>query len=129
MSLTLALSHAGAVMSHALIIDDNVVLSRAIGNRLEDFGYDSFDYTWGEDQAVRAAAKRRPDLIVVGDAIVEGSPLAVAGTLACSSHAPVLQVTSASFMLRHEEPEGAVVRGPYGLSQLDVALRAMQGAG
>jgi DNA-binding response OmpR family regulator len=116
-------------MSHALIIDDNVVLSRAIRNRLEDFGYDSFDYTWGEDQAVRAAARRRPDLIVVGDAIVEGSPLPVAGTLACSSHAPVLQVTRASFMLRREETSGAVVQGPFGLSQLDVALRAMQGAG
>lgn len=35
-------------MSHAWIIDDNVILSRAIRSRLEAFGFDSFDYTWTE---------------------------------------------------------------------------------
>jgi DNA-binding response OmpR family regulator len=112
-------------MSHALIIDDNVVLSRAIRNRLERFGFDSFDYTWAEEQAMQAASERRPDLIVVGDAIVEGSPIRVAGKLASSNHVPILHVSTQSFMLHREAAEGTVMDGPYRLSELDDALTTM----
>jgi len=32
-------------VSHALIIDDNLILSRAIRSGLDALGFDSFDYT------------------------------------------------------------------------------------
>ena len=113
-------------MSHALIIDDNVILSRAIRNRLESFGFDSFDYTWAEEQAIQAATERRPDLIVVGDAIVEGSPIGVAGKLASSNRVPILHVTAQNFMFQRQAPEGTVIDGPYRLSELDGALAAIR---
>lgn len=115
-------------MSHALIIDDNVILSRAIRNRLEAFGFDSFDYTWAEQQALEAAASRSPDLIVVGDSIAEGSPLGVAGTLAASSDVPVLVVTTHGFMLQRRAVEGERIDGPYRLSELDQVLAAFRAA-
>jgi len=109
-------------MSHALIIDDNLIVSRAIQDRLEAFGFDSFDHTWAEQQALAAAAFRTPDLIVVGDTIAEGSPLDVAEELARANGAPVLVVTTHRFMLQRRIPEGAVIDGPYHLSELESAL-------
>lgn len=109
-------------MTHALIIDDNMVVSRAIQNRLSAFGFDSFDHTWTEQQALDAAARRRPDLVVVGDHVAGGSPLEVAREVASRSDAPILAVTTDRFMFQHSLPEGAIVDGPYPLSELDEAL-------
>ena len=109
-------------MSHALIIDDNRVASRAIQSRLAAFGFDSFDHTWTEQQALEAAAQRRPDLIVVGDHVASGSPLEVARELAVTNDAPILAVTTDRFMFQHRVPDGGAVDGPYALSELDEAL-------
>lgn len=115
-------------MTHALIIDDNMVVSHAIQSRLSAFGFDSFDHTWSEQQALDAAARRRPDLIVVGDHVVSGSPLQVARKVASTTEAPILAVTADRFMLQRSLPEGATVDGPYPLDNLDAAL-ASAGAG
>lgn len=109
-------------MGHALIIDDNRVVSRAIQSRLSAFGFDSFDHTWTEQQALAAAARRPPDLIVVGDHVASGSPLEVAREVAHASDAPILAVTSDRFMFQRRVPEGTSVDGPYPLSALDDAL-------
>lgn len=109
-------------MTHALIIDDNMAVSRGIQQRLQALGFDSFDHTWSERQTLEAAARRRPDLIVIGDAISEGSPVQVAKQVSLSSHAPVLALTSDRFMFNRSIPAGASVGGPYKLSDLDVAL-------
>jgi len=110
-------------MSHALIIDDNRVVSRAIQSRLAAFGFDSFDHTWTEQQALEAAAQRRPDLIVVGDHVAGGSPLEVAREVAWKSDAPMLAVTTDRFVFERALPQGAAIDGPYPLSELDAALR------
>ena len=112
-------------MTHALIIDDNLIISRAIQDRLEAFGFNSFDHTWAEHQALEAAALHAPDLIVIGDTMAEGSPLQLAEELARANDAPVLVVTAHRFMLQHRIPDGAEVDGPYHLAELDDVLTAM----
>lgn len=115
-------------VKHALIIDDNRAVSRGIRDRLKLFGFASFDWTWAEHQALRAAAARRPDLIVAGDMIVEGSPLPVAGELASSNRVPLLSIASRSFTLQRQIAGGEVVDGPYALIELDRALASMSAA-
>ena len=109
-------------MSHALIIDDNRVVSRAIQSRLAAFGFDSFDHTWTEQQALEAAARRRPDLIVVGDHVAGGAALKVAREVAWESAAPMLAITSDRFVLERALPEGAAIDVPCPLNELDAAL-------
>lgn len=109
-------------MSHALIIDDNMAVSRAIKRRLADFGFDSFDHAWTEQRAEEAAAQRRPDLIVVGDHIASGSPTAVARALALASDAPILALTADCLSFERSAPDDATVKGPYSLRELDAAL-------
>ncbi len=109
-------------MRHALIIDDNMAVSRAISNRLSAFGFASFDHTWTEQQARHAVARRRPDLIVVGEHVASGSPFELAREIALFSQAPVLAVTSDSGTFQRSLPNDAQVDGPYPLTQLDAAL-------
>lgn len=109
-------------MRHALIIDDNMAVSRAIRDRLSAFGFDSFDQTWTEQQARAAVALRRPDLIVAGDHFASGAPIEVAREVALATRAPVLAVTSERGTFQRSLPDDARVDGPYPLVQLDAAL-------
>lgn len=111
-------------MSHALIIDDNMAVSRAIQSRLSAFGFDSFDRTWTGQQALDAAAARRPDLIIVGDHMADGSPIEVAREVASQTEAPLLAVTSDRCLLRRRLPGGTAIEGPYPLGDLDAALES-----
>lgn len=109
-------------MSHALIIDDNMVISRAIEARLVPYGFDSFDRTWAERQATEAAAQHAPDLIVVGDSVAGGSPMEVARHIATSCNAPVLMVTSGRVHEDWDLQAGTRITGPFHVTQLDAAL-------
>ena len=111
-------------MCHALIIDDNMVISRAIENRLVPFGFDSFDRTWAEHQAIEAAARHAPDLIVVGDSISHGSPIELARQIALSCDAPVLMVTSGRVQVERLVPAGTRIEGPFHVTQLDAAVES-----
>lgn len=109
-------------MTHALIIDDNMAVGRAMQSRLAAFGFDSFDHTWSSRQAREAAAQRRPDLIVVGDHLAGGSPIDVAREVALSSDAPILAVTADRVLLERSLRDDASVEGPFALGELDAAL-------
>jgi DNA-binding response OmpR family regulator len=109
-------------MAHALIIDDNSAISRGIESRLFAFGFNSFDHTWTERQALEAAKCRVPDLIVVGDHIADASALSVAKKVALATNAPVLALTGNQLASERAVPTGASVEGPFSLSRLGDAL-------
>lgn len=109
-------------MSHALIIGDNMVVSRAIENRLCDHGFHSCDRAWVTKQAVDLATRHTPDLIVVCDSVADGSPLEVANQIASSSNAPVLVVASGRVHLERHLPSRIQVQGSFHIVQLDAAL-------
>ncbi len=109
-------------MSHALIIDDNMIVSRAVEDRLVPLGFDSFDHTWTESQAIEAAQKRAPDLVVIGDTIAEGSPIGVARRISNEYGAPVVLITAANCSLYRRVPEGVSVNGRFKLSQIHSAV-------
>jgi DNA-binding NarL/FixJ family response regulator len=113
-------------VSHALIIDDNMVLSRAIANRLVPFGFDSIDRAWAEQQALDAAKRHTPDLIVAGESIADGSPVDVARLLAADCDVPVLRVAiNGQFELERCSPCRRQVEGPHSVAQLDAAIRSL----
>jgi DNA-binding response OmpR family regulator len=111
-------------MTHALIIDDNMIISRAIENRLTSLGFDLFDRTWTEAQAIEAARCRPPDLVVIGDSIACGSPVDAARHIAAQFGTPILIVASGCCEVRRRLPEGAMVDGPFLLSDLGTAVAA-----
>ena len=114
-------------MSHALIIDDNMLVSQVIENRLAPLGFDSFEHSWTEEQAVAAAERRLPDLVVVGDAVESGSALDAARRISAAHDVPVLMVTAKSPLTRRVAAD-AVVEGPYALDAIATAVKQAQRA-
>jgi DNA-binding NarL/FixJ family response regulator len=109
-------------MSHALIIDDNMIVSRAIADRLVELGFNSFDHTWTERQAIAAAESRRPDLVVIGDSIENGSALEAARTIAMQRDTPVLMVTADPVRARRCLDQLASFDGPFLLNEIESAV-------
>lgn len=115
-------------MSHALIIDENMIISRAIERRLESCGFDSFEHAWTEDQAVDAAALNPPDLVIVGDSIDKGSAVDAARRITAKRDVPVLMVTAHSGQTQRHIPPGATVEGPFHLSEIKSTLALARSA-
>ena len=113
-------------MSHALIIDDNMIVSRAIQSRLEALGFTSFDHTWTEEQAVAAAVERAPDLIVVGDDVETGSPLGAVKRISGMLRIPVLMVTGDPHRARARLEKTCAFAGPFLLNQIEEAVQLAQ---
>lgn len=109
-------------MTHALIIDENMTVSRAIKAWLGTLGFDSFDQTWTEDQAIAAADRRLPDIVVIGDKLSSGSPYTAARRIAERFTAPILLVAAGQCELRRRLPKGTVLDGPFPLSEIGSAV-------
>ena len=109
-------------MSHALIIDDNRVVGRAVQDHLSACGFESFDHVWTDRQALNAAERRKPDLIVVGDHIESDSPLELARQLASRTDAAILAITADSYSFGRSLPEDAQIDGPHPLTELQEVI-------
>lgn len=113
-------------MSHALIIDDNMVVSNAIQKYLEALGFASFDKTWTEEQALAAAERRSPDLIVIGDDIEAGSALRAVERIVERLAVPVLMVTGDPYRARRRFERSCSFEGPFLLNQIEEAVKLAQ---
>ena len=111
-------------MNHALIIDDNMIVSRAIQSRLEGLGFTSFDHTWTEKQAVAAASRRAPNLVVIGDEVESGSALGAARRISRELAVPVLMVTGDPVRAERRLAKVEAFEGPFLLNQIEEAVDA-----
>ena len=109
-------------MSHALIIDDNMAIGRAIQDRLTSLGFDSFDRTWNEAQAIRAAESHLPDLVVVGETIMCDSPMQTARHIGAQFDAPVILVDSGMCKIQGRLPKNANLDSLFSLSDIGAAV-------
>lgn len=110
-------------MTHALIIDDNMIVSRAIQSCLKALGFNSFDHTWTEDQALAAADRRPPDLVVIGDEVEAGSALSAAKRISFNLAVPVLMVTGDPVRARKRLEKTVSFEGPFLLNQIEEAVQ------
>ena len=110
-------------MTHALIIGDNMLIARAVQDRLTELGFDSFERSWTEDDAVAAAKRHEPELVVIGEHLITGSPIEAARRIARTSDAVMLLVARPGFPEKHL-PIEASLNGPFALEQIDSAVSA-----
>lgn len=81
-------------MKHALIIEDEWLIAAHMQDLLESLGFDSVDLATTEDEAIKAARVRRPDLITSDIRLMEGcGPDAVRRIMAEQGPIPVVFVT------------------------------------
>jgi CheY-like chemotaxis protein len=112
----------GNAVPHALIIDENITISRGIEACLAALGFASFDHTWSEQQALAAARLHRPDIIVIGDDIEVGSALRAARIISADGTIPVLMVSGDPVRAAHKLAEPHSYHGPMRLNQIEEAV-------
>lgn len=109
-------------MNHALIIDDNLIVSQAVQSRLRQLGFETFDHAWTQEQAIAAANNHIPGLIVVGDYVDGSASIDVAKRLATEREIPVLMLTTDPNRIERYRREASHVTGPFLLNEIDAAV-------
>jgi chemotaxis response regulator CheB len=109
-------------MPHALIIDENIAISRAIERYLAALGFGSFDHTWSEQQALDAAQARKPDIIVIGDDIEMGCAMRAAQLISSDGAIPVLMVSGDPARASRRLARAVSYEGPFRINQIEEAV-------
>ena len=107
---------------HALIVEDDPLVSHALEDQLMRLGFNSFEKSWTEEDGVAAAARTAPDIVVVGENLAEGSPIETARRIAQMHDVPILLVAHKSSRDGRRLPAGASMSGPYPLEAMAKAV-------
>ena len=111
-------------MSHALIIEDEFLLAFTVEEALSQLGYASFEIATSMSEAVAAAERKCPDLIVADHRILDGTGTEAVMTICSDKVIPVVFVTSSGTEVREHLPDALVVPKPLTLPELEAAVKA-----
>jgi DNA-binding response OmpR family regulator len=111
-------------LSHALIIEDEFLLAFTVEEALRQLGYSSFEIATTMTEAVAAARKRCPDLIVADHRILDGTGTDAVMTICSEQVIPVVFVTGSEPEVREHLPDAVVVSKPMTLPELEAAVKA-----
>ncbi|MGV3556164.1 MAG: response regulator [Croceibacterium sp.] len=111
-------------MSHALIIEDEFLLAYSVQDALGPLGYSTFAIATSMAQAIEAAEKQCPDLIVADHRITNGTGTEAVQAICSRRSIPVVFVTGSEAEVRALLPDALVVAKPYTLDQLQIAISA-----
>lgn len=105
--------HAVPPLKHALIIQPDALVSLMIEDTLSDMGYTSFDYAATCSEAVAAAVRRCPNLIVADAALADGCGIETVRHICSLKAIPTVLVTDYSLEAAQRAPTMPVVQKPF----------------
>lgn len=89
-----------------LLVEDDLLIGELLAELLSELGHDVCGLAQTEDDAVAAAARHGPDLILVDITLKQGDGLSAMRTIGQTSDARHVFMTGSG---RHQFPEGAVI--------------------
>jgi CheY-like chemotaxis protein len=104
-----------------LIVEDDVLIGELVGEMLEEMGHTICAIETSEATAVRAAAKHRPDLMIVDARLGEGSGIDAVATILKSGFIPHLFVSGNIAKVRALRPDAILLEKPFHEPELAVA--------
>ncbi len=113
-------------MSHARIIEDELLLAFSVEETLRELGYATFAVATSMTLAIEAAEKQCPDLIVADHRITDGTGTEAVQAICSEKAIPVVFVTGSEQEVRARLPEALIVTKPYTHSHLESAVRAAE---
>jgi DNA-binding response OmpR family regulator len=113
---------------HALIIEDEMMIAAAIEFVLRDCGFDSFDVASSSIGAIRAAARRCPDLITADVTLADGDGIAAIRIICPKRVIPVIFITGhIAAEVRAQVPDYPVLTKPFSEQTLTYTVAASLG--
>jgi DNA-binding response OmpR family regulator len=111
---------------HALIIEDEWFIVDAVEEALQQIGFSSFAEAYSVGEAVAAARRRCPDLIVANHHLVDGTGTDAVLAICSGQEIPVVFVTASGPDVRSALPDAIVVSKPFGSLSLHSAVEQAQ---
>ena len=108
---------------HALIIEDDYLISRALEDVLGTLGFHSFSFARSEDAAIAAVRDRMPDLITADLRLLPGDGVAAVEVILQKRNVPVIFVTGYAADLEERVPAAVVVNKPIKEQELASAVK------
>jgi DNA-binding response OmpR family regulator len=112
---------------HALIIEDSYLLAMTVEDALSPIGYSSFDFAASVADAIAAAERRCPDLIVADQRLDNGTGTEAVRRICSGRTIPVVFVTGSASEVRAELAEAIIVDKPFAEARLHAAVREALG--
>jgi DNA-binding response OmpR family regulator len=106
---------------HALIIEDNILITAMIGDELRDRGF-SVACSDTCHEAIALAASQCPDLITADHWLAGESGIDAVRTICEDQHIPVIYIVALPDALLAEEPDAVVLAKPFSSADLGKAI-------
>lgn len=113
---------------HALIIEDQFLVAALIEDVLRGLGYTSFDVVDREEDAVRAARERCPDIITADHRLTSGSGVEAVRAICAIRAIPAVFISSYRAEILAAIPDAIVITKPFGERMLSEAITAARGS-
>ncbi len=111
---------------HALLIEDEALVVLAVEQALRQIGFTSFDDANTVQQAVEAAEKRCPDLIIANHHLIDGTGTDAVLAICSGQDIPVVFVTANGADVTRNLPKAIVVDKPFATHSLHNAVGQAQ---
>jgi two-component system, response regulator PdtaR len=99
---------------HALIIEDQFLVAAFIEDVLRTLGYTSFDTVDREEDAIRVAEERCPDLIMADRRLTDGSGVNAVRVICATRAIPVVFISEYRIEVRKLAPDAVLIGKPFG---------------
>lgn len=109
-------------MSHALIIEDEVLLAFSVEEALRNLGYSTFDIVQSAREAIAAAEQQCPDLIIADYQIIDGTGVDAVKVICAHKSIPVVFLTGSRAKVRQQLREAFIVDKPFNFWRLKGAV-------
>jgi CheY-like chemotaxis protein len=109
-----------------LVAEDNVIIGLLLAEMLGEMGYDVCGVEQTEEAAVAAAAKHRPDLMIVDARLGDGSGVSAIRTILQAGPMPHLFISGA--LVETDEPDAVILQKPFHEYQLAQAIDRVMAA-
>jgi CheY-like chemotaxis protein len=111
-----------------LVVEDDAMIGVLLGEMLEGMGYDVCGIEATEADAVTAAARCRPDLMIVDVQLGDGSGVIAIDTIHRTGPVPHVFVSGNMARLRALRPGSIAIQKPYRESELAMVIQRALGS-
>ncbi len=106
-----------------LIVEDEVVIAILLGEVLKGMGHEVCAIEGAEADAIAAARRCKPDLMIVDEHLGDGSGLTVVEEVLRDGPVPYIFATGDIFRIRRLMPDAVIMEKPYHETELARAIR------
>ena len=107
---------------HVLIIEDENVIAIYVQEYMRDLGFESFSIVSGQDQAIKSALERTPDLIIADFRLEQGTGAEAVKQICKDRPIPTIYVAALASDVLAADPRAVVLEKPFLSPELSRAI-------